>query len=303
MVLGLPAMDRVEVQRRGAGAVGHHRHRACGARRAPATARARTASRTAPMWRTAQSPRNGIEPCAIRPMVSISAHHTPRWPMQTRSTLSGSGMMTWSTRGREKKPLPGQPGDAAIAARFLVDRARDLQRARQAGCRSRAASRPPRSRRRARPSCRRCRGRRPGRRGPRRARGRTVQPCPAGTTSIWPLKWTHGPGRPLSRRATTLMRGLPSRVAGRAFGAEIGDLEAPPPQPLADQLGAGRVGVARRIDGRDAHELLGQRHDLVALARPAAPGSPCVMAGRLGAAVAGVKLAALGRKPRMDDKL
>ena len=64
------------------------------------------ASITAPMWRTAQSPRNGIEPCAIRPMVSISAHHTPRWPMHTRSTLSGSGMMTWSTRGREKKPLP-----------------------------------------------------------------------------------------------------------------------------------------------------------------------------------------------------
>jgi hypothetical protein len=25
------------------------------------------------------------------PWVSISAHHTPRWPMQTRSTLSGSG--------------------------------------------------------------------------------------------------------------------------------------------------------------------------------------------------------------------
>ena len=60
------------------------------------------ASITAPMWRTAQSPRNGIEPCAISPLVSISAHQTPRWPRQMRSLLSGSGMMTWSTRGFEK---------------------------------------------------------------------------------------------------------------------------------------------------------------------------------------------------------
>ena len=62
------------------------------------------ASITAAMWRTAQSPRNGIEPCAIRPRVSISAHHTPRWPMQTRSTLRGSGMMTWWTRGGLNQP-------------------------------------------------------------------------------------------------------------------------------------------------------------------------------------------------------
>ena len=41
-------------------------------------------------------------------------------------------MMTWSTRGWEKQPLPGQVGDAAVAARFLVDRARDLERAREA---------------------------------------------------------------------------------------------------------------------------------------------------------------------------
>ena len=53
---------------------------------------------TAPMCRTAQSPRNGIEPCAIRPKVSSSAHQTPRCPRQTRSLFSGSGMMTWSTR-------------------------------------------------------------------------------------------------------------------------------------------------------------------------------------------------------------
>ena len=57
---------------------------------------------TAPMWRTAESPRNGIEPCAIVPLVSISAHQTPRWPRQIRSLFSGSGMMTWSTRGLEK---------------------------------------------------------------------------------------------------------------------------------------------------------------------------------------------------------
>ena len=56
---------------------------------------------TAPMWRTAQSPRNGIEPWAIRPWVSISAHQTPRWPRQTRSLFSGSGMMTCVDPRRE----------------------------------------------------------------------------------------------------------------------------------------------------------------------------------------------------------
>ena len=39
-----------------------------------------------------------------QPRVSISAHQTPRWPMQTRSTFSGSGMMTWLTRGSENQP-------------------------------------------------------------------------------------------------------------------------------------------------------------------------------------------------------
>ena len=42
MALGLAAMDRVEVQGRGARALGHHRHRRAALRRAPATARART---------------------------------------------------------------------------------------------------------------------------------------------------------------------------------------------------------------------------------------------------------------------
>ncbi len=59
---------------------------------------------TAPIWRTAQSPRNGIDPCAMRPKVSTSAHQTPRWPRQTRSLFSGSGMMTWSTRSGLKWP-------------------------------------------------------------------------------------------------------------------------------------------------------------------------------------------------------
>ena len=35
-------------------------------------------SSTAAMWRIADSPRKGIDPCAMRPSVSISAHHTPR---------------------------------------------------------------------------------------------------------------------------------------------------------------------------------------------------------------------------------
>ena len=53
-------------------------------------------------------------------------------------------------------------------------------------------------------------------------------------------------------------------VAGAALAALIGDLEAAGPQALADQLGAGHVGVARRVHGRDADELAGERHELVA---------------------------------------
>ena len=83
------------------------------------------------MCRTAQSPRNGIDPCAIRPWVSISAHQTPRWPMHTRSTLRGSGMMTWSTRGGGEPTALRQIMNAAVPARLFVHRARNLQYARQ----------------------------------------------------------------------------------------------------------------------------------------------------------------------------
>ena len=53
-------------------------------------------------------------------------------------------------------------------------------------------------------------------------------------------------------------------VAGAALAPLIGDLEAAGPQALANQLGAGHVGVARRVHGRDADELASERHEFVA---------------------------------------
>ncbi len=61
------------------------------------------------MWRTAESPRKGMEPWAMRPFVSISAHQTPRWPRQIRSLCRGSGMMTL-TRSGENQPCSGEVG-------------------------------------------------------------------------------------------------------------------------------------------------------------------------------------------------
>ena len=141
---------------------------------------------------------------AIRPKVSISAHQTPRWPMQTRSTSSGSGMIIYRPAAG-RITLLRQPGDSAIAAGFLVDGAGDLERPGQLGATfqevstaTTAAARPPFMSQVPRPNTL------PSRISP--AHGSTLHPCPAGTTSMWPLKCTHGPGRPFSRRATTLTR-------------------------------------------------------------------------------------------------
>ena len=60
-------------------------------------------------------PRNGMLPCAMRPCVVTSNQYTPRWPMQMRSTLSGSGMITKSVRAAamrpcsQSQPTPAKP--------------------------------------------------------------------------------------------------------------------------------------------------------------------------------------------------
>ena len=53
------------------------------------------------------------------------------------------------------------------------------------------------------------------------------------------------------------------RVLGAPFGGVIFDVERKSREPLADQLGAVRVGVARRIDGRNANQLGGEDRHLV----------------------------------------
>ena len=177
MVLGLPAMQRVEVHGRGrapSGTTGI----SCGDGQGWYSSRS-NGSITAAMPRTAQSPRNGIEPCAIRPRVSISAHHTPRWPMQTRSDVERLGDDDVVDPRSGEEALAREPRDPAVAAGFLVDRARDLQGARQPDAALDDRLDGEDRRRRCPPSCRRCRGRRPGRRGRAAPNGSTVQPCPA----------------------------------------------------------------------------------------------------------------------------
>src|SRR6185312_4712012 len=47
------------------------------------------------------------------------------------------------------------------------------------------------------------------------------------------------------------------------FAAHEADREAAPPEPLADEFGAGRIGLARRVDGREADEVGGKLNEVV----------------------------------------
>ena len=83
------------------------------------------------MWRTAQSPRNGMEPCAMRPWVSIS--RPPHAAMADADPVHVQGLGNddvIDARRREAAAL-GEIMNAAVAAGFLVHRARDLERARK----------------------------------------------------------------------------------------------------------------------------------------------------------------------------
>ena len=108
---------------------------------------------------------------------------------------------------RRKEAALGQIMHAAVAAGFLVHGARDLERAGELRARIDEGLHGDDGGREIRPSCRTRRGRRACPRARVPAKGSTVQPAPVCTTSIWPLKCTHGPGKPLSRRAITLRRG------------------------------------------------------------------------------------------------
>ncbi len=192
MVLGLAAMDRVEVEGRGAGTLGHHRHRgtALGQPRPqvalePLDHRRHVADGAVAeeRHRAVGDPAEGLD---LGPPDAAMADADP-----VDIERLGNDHMVDPRLGEEA--LPREPGDSAIAAGFLVDRAGDLESAGQLGRHFPAGSRRRRSRRRGRPSCRRCRARNtlPSRISP--AHGSTLHPCPAGTTSMWPLKCTQGP--------------------------------------------------------------------------------------------------------------
>ena len=198
------------------------------------------AASTAPMWRTAQSPRNGIEPCAISPLVSISAHQTPRWPRQMRSLLSGSGMMTWSTLRLREIALARQIGDAAEAAGFLVGRAGNLDRAGKIRIDLHEGF--DRDDRCGQPALHVAGAAAIDPAVADDAGERIDAPALAGLDHVDMRVEMHGrrPAQRPSKRATTLVRGIAVGVAGRAFAAHELDAEAALRQPRAEIFGAGR---------------------------------------------------------------
>jgi hypothetical protein len=81
---------------------------------------------------------------------------------------------------------------------------------------------------------------------------------------MWLLKWIVGPGPAPGQTAQHVEARIGVVVATLAQAAEILDVVALAPQPLADELGAGLVGIARRIDGGDADQVLGQCDEILA---------------------------------------
>ena len=112
----------------------------------------------------------------------------------------------------------GQPRDAGEAAALFVDGAADLDRARAASRPARAiasaantaAAIPAFMSHTPRPKILPSRTRPPN--------GSTVQPSPAGTTSMWPFRWTTGPGPP-RREPTTFTRGCRAVCSARPSAA------------------------------------------------------------------------------------
>jgi hypothetical protein len=51
-------------------------------------------------------------------------------------------------------------------------------------------------------------------------------------------------------------------IAGRSFAADEADREAAPPEPFAHEFGAGRIGFARRVDGRETDEVGGELNEV-----------------------------------------
>ena len=178
----------------------------------------------------ALTPRNGMLPCAMRPRAVTSNQYTPRWPMQMRSTLSGSGMIDEiGARPAQCRPMRGQVRDAGEAAALFVHRAADLERARQRDAGARDRFRGEHRRGDAGLHVADAAAVDPAVAHHAAERIARVQPSPAGTTSKWPFRWTAGPAPP-RRVPTTLTRGMRGGVLGTAVGGEVLDVEAAPLQ-------------------------------------------------------------------------
>jgi len=161
-----------------------------------------------------------------------------------------------------------QPGDAGITAAFLVDRSGDLDRPRQV--RHRVDQRLHRDDRR--------------RQATFHVTGaaavdavvddlggeRVVGPAGAGLDHVDMAVEMHarpGPAGLIARNHVGPWIGV--GIAPSALGPQHGNLEPARLEAPAQIVAAGGIGVARRIDGGDADQVLGQRHQVVGCLRDA----------------------------------
>ena len=92
--------------------------------------------------------------------------------------------------------------------------------------------------------------------------GSTVHPSPAGTTSIWPLRWTTGPAPP-RREPTTFTRGCRAVCSARPSAAMYSTANAAALEVIAEEARAGVVLLSRRVDGGNPDQIRGELDDLV----------------------------------------
>ena len=167
-------------------------------------------------------------------------------------------------------PRPGEPTplgevrDPGVAAQFLIDRAGDLERALEPDARGQnALQRDHRSRE---PALHVAGAAAVQAAALDHARERVDGPAPSGLDHVDVAVEVHARAGPLPLAAGDHVEArIALAVAKRAFGPDVGHLEAGAMQPFAQMPRAGLIGFAGRIDRREAHQLPGKLHQRVPL--------------------------------------
>ena len=181
--------------------------------------------------------------------------------MQIRSTFSGSGMMTWSSRVDEMRPCDGEPGHTGESAAFFIGCGADFDR-----------------------TCQLDPGAANGFRGEERrgeaglhvTRTTTVNPPVAHNASEWidrppiaggndvvvTVKVDGGALGASATKADHVETGVRASVLGATFRREHVDLELAGFEALTDDSRAVGVVLARRIHGRHPDQIGREADDL-----------------------------------------